>query len=547
MIEDLAGIEAGRTSMFDLCLVGAGPAGITIAHELIGSGLRVCLLEAGGYRDEARTQALYQGESIGHPVQTDEGRYRLFGGSATRWGGRCAMLDPIDFEARDWVRHSGWPITFASLQPYYARAAAANNFQQPWIDDAEVPSRLGISLPEFASPDVQPFVWRYASPDLDPSLLRFASIGYRRAFDWGRAYRRRLKADPDTHVVLHANMTGFTTNAEGSVIEAITARSLANVCITIRARAFVLCCGGIENVRLLLNAPEPMLRRINAFDTLGRYLAQHPRGCIATLHTSPETAWRLQSLLTTFFRPRRVAVQYEIGLALSEPAQRRHRILNASAALYYEAGADTSWKAGRRLRDAVRSASPYKGMLGDAARVAGGMPSVAANIGRRFIRSRPILLARPQIQIVADLEQEPNPDSRITLGDSTDALGMRRCRVDWRLSEIERTTARQLSRSISAELRRLRLGETCEPEWLTRDGPIADGELRGTYHFIGATRMSSSPRDGVVNEDCRAHGMQNLYLAGCSVFPTGGHANPTLSIVALAIRLADHLRAALSN
>ena len=529
MIDDLRQFESGKTLSVDICIVGAGAAGITLAKELLGSGLRVCLVESGGASEESETQSIYQGESVGHPVTMDEGRYRVFGGSATRWGGRCAMFDPIDFERRDWINKSGWPIDFETLRPYYSRAQPLANFPEPWKSDEEdVSHSLGLKLPKFETKGIQPFVWRYSSE------------GYRRHFSWSRAYSHELKADANTYVMLHANLTGFEGSADGSCIEAITVRSLNDISMTIKARAFALCCGGIENVRLLLNAPQHIQRRVNEFDNLGRYFAQHPRGCIATLKARAEIAKRLQNLFTTFYR--RNGVVYEIGFALSDSVQRKHRLVNASAAMYYHARSDSPWKSGARLRSALKSRTPYKGMMRDALNAVSGAGSVAANLGRRLVLGRPAILADPMITILIDLEQEPNPDSRVTLSAQKDRLGMMRAKVDWRISEIERRTARFFNGYIAEELKRLGFGQSDASPWLTSQSPIRDDELYGTYHHIGTTRMSRDPRDGVVNEDCRSHGIQNLYFAGCSVFPTGGHANPTFTIAALAIRLADHLR-----
>jgi choline dehydrogenase-like flavoprotein len=542
MIEDLNEFESGKSLAFDVCIVGAGPAGITIANEFIGCGVRVCLVESGGYGEEIETQALYQGENVGHSVVMDEGRYRVFGGSATRWGGRCAALDPIDFEARDWIHKSGWPINRATLSPFYERAKIINNFLEPWLPDVAVPKSLGVELPSFDSADVNPFIWRVAEADTAPSF--WWSPGHRKRFDWGRAYRDKLTADQDTFVLLHANLTAFKSSDDGLNIESVTVTSLNNVTMDIQAKVFVLCCGGIENVRLLLNAPKDILRRVNEFDNLGRYLAQHPRGSIATLPTTPETADRLQHLFTDFLRPR--GVQYEIGFALSERAQRERGLVNASAAIYYAARPESAWRSGARLKEALKAKAPYAGMLRDVANVASNGGSVTANTWRRF-RGRAEIFPDPLVTILVDLEQEPNPQSRVTLSVEKDRLGMNRAKVDWRISEIERTTARYFSGFIADVLRRLGLGDSEPSHWLSSDAPVRDGELYGTFHFIGATRMSKDPRDGVVDENCCAHGIKNLYFAGCSVFPTGGHANPTLTIIALAIRLADHLRVRLRN
>lgn len=524
MLRDLREQETGSILSVDVCVIGGGPAGITIIKELMGSHLKLCLVESGGEVEEPDTQDLYKGESVGHPVTMDEGRYRIFGGSATRWSGRCAALDPIDFEERDWVRNSGWPISLSRLDPYYERAKAAAKFEKPWIPDDEVPAALGIKFPEFLTSGLRPYIWRYAPQ------------GFRRFPDWAKLYGDRLKMDPDTHVLLHANLTAFAGANDGSTIESIKVTSLNDVSMTIEAKAFVLCCGGIENARLLLNAPRDILEKVDASSRLGRYFAQHPRGLTATLRTTADAAERLQNLFRVFTRRR--GVQYEIGFTLSEEAQRKHRLLNASAAVYYEASSDSSWKAAANLMAAVRERKPYRGMHRDLIPAMGA----AANVVRRLVQGSPPLLKDPLITIIVDVEQEPNAESTVTLSDQKDAFGMRRAKVDWRISEIERATARHLNGLLSEELQKRGFGRTNDAAWLNSNAPVGDGELYGTYHHIGTTRMSKHPADGVVNEDCRAHGITNLYFAGCSVFPTGGHANPTLTIVALAIRLADHLR-----
>jgi GMC oxidoreductase len=255
-----------------------------------------------------------------------------------------------------------------------------------------------------------------------------------------------------------------------------------------------------------------------------------------------ETAFKLQRLYNNFHRPRGSRAkepQYEIGFALTERAQQEHKILNASAALYYDVGDDTSWKAARRLREAWNGRATDSAPLRDIGKLFAGMAEVIPNAIRRYLMGREVVHKNPTISIVADFEQEPDCESRLMLSSDIDALGMRRVIVDWRISELERQTARHLCRFIASALHKLDLGRVRGVDWLDNDAPIG---LRETHHAIGTTRMSEAPENGVVNPDCRVHGIENLYVAGCSVFPTGGHANPTLTIIALAVRLADHLR-----
>ena len=137
------------------------------------------------------------------------------------------------------------------------------------------------------------------------------------------------------------------------------------------------------------------------------------------------------------------------------------------------------------------------------------------------------------------LEQTPNPNSRITLSQDLDALGLKRLNLDWRLTELEKRTVKVLAMTIGSEFGRLNMGRFQLPQWLVEDG---DPGWTGGCHHMGTTRMSDNPKLGVVNSDCRVHGVNNLYVAGSSVFPTSGFVNPTFTIVALALRLVDHLR-----
>ena len=546
MLLDLQDPSAPLQFACDVLIVGAGPAGITIAKELSGSGLRVCLAEAGGWQEEADTHALYAGRSVGHPMDLEAGRHRLFGGSASNWGGRCAELDPIDFEARNWVAHSGWPIDLAELSPYYERAKIAGNFTNGWEDDAAGLASIGRSVPDFGSDEVLPYVWRSASRDMPITWRSALKFGYGPRFDWGRSYRDVLVADDETFVVLHANLVALAGADDGSLLHEATFRSLNGHGLVVRARSFVLCCSGVENARIALNLPGPLRARLDPHGNLGRYFAQHPRGRILSVDTTRAQGRRLQKTFNIFARPPRFPVQYELGFALSEAAQRRHEVLNASAAFYYFARETSAWAAARRLRERLRARSFSAAALGDVATLVRGSGAALKDAYKKYVSGFELMNPDPLAEVHIDLEQQPDPESRIRLDTATDPLGIPKVVVDWRISELERKTARVFAEGIGRVLKRLDLGEPVLADWLNSSEPLREEDLHGNYHFIGATRMAATPAEGVVDADCRAFGLENLYFAGASVFPTGGHANPTLTIVALAIRLADHLRAELA-
>lgn len=538
-LEDSAAPEAYSA---DICIIGSGPAGTTIARELLGSGLRVIVVESGGLTENAETHALYDGDTVGHTLNMMEGRHRVFGGAGTRWGGRCALLDPIDFEQRDWIPLSGWPFRYEDLLSFYERAKSVSNFENHWIDDDIAAERLKAAPKPFTGGKLQRMIWRVASPDLRPGLRTYLTLGYRTHFDYGKAYRRQLEESPTTQVLLNATMIGMSTSADGRRVEDITVSTLDGRRAKVRAGRFVLATSGIENARQLLMAPPPLRERANRHDLVGRFLGQHPRGDFGEIVVTPEQARRIQGAFHRFLVPPRVPVQYEVGFALTEAAQREHKLVNASAALVYYAHDNTPWKAGKRLVLAARRLKAYRGMLADAVKLVAGIPAIAGNVARRYLLGRKLHHTMPSIHVELDLEQAPNPESRILLSFRRDRFGNPLARADWRIAPIERRTARFFADALDEELRLMDLGTFKGKPWLYNDEPLSTDDLCGNYHFIGATRMDADATRGVVDVDCRVHGVENLYCAGASVFPTGGHANPTLTIVALAIRLADHLK-----
>jgi choline dehydrogenase-like flavoprotein len=529
MINDLNEREISGTVKTDLCLIGAGAAGITIAREMVGGHIDVFLVESGSLNFEAATQALYQGESVGRHVWLETGRLRMFGGSTNHWTGRCAALDPIDFAVREWVPQSGWPIDRHDLDSFYLRARAACGFKLDWTADEETRRRIGAVIPPFESPWFHAFLWH------------FATSGYGGFWNWGTAYRDLLRQAQNIHVLLHANLTSMEVHQDGKEVAAVVVQSLKGRSLRIEAKAFVLCCGGIENARMLLICAERN-PSINPHDVVGRYFQQHPRGRSAILVTSEATS-DIQNVFNIFSVPGDAPC--EIGLALSERAQCKHRLLNCSAVLRYEGDPASGWEAAKNIfgeltvgRWAPDIGEKVWDMISD-------LGSIVQNAERRFVGRQSIQRLK-SADILLDLEQAPNPDSRITLSSRQDVLGLSEARADWRLTSLEQRTAKAFTMFIASEFARLGIGRSRLEPWVEETAIIGEDAVTETLHHIGTTRMSANPRFGVVDGDCRVHNIENLYVAGSSVFPTGGHANPTLTIVALAIRLADHLKNRLS-
>lgn len=498
MLIDSRSLPAGEVIEADICIVGAGAAGITLALELERSGQRVALVEGGGFEADSRTQDLYSGESIGLHYHLSDSRCRHFGGTTNLWGGACRPLDELDFAHRDWIPHSGWPFTRAALLPYYQRA-------RQYLELPEEPDKL---LPFPWSQPWQGALW-------EGSPTRF-----------GERYLSALKQAPDLKLLLNANLLELKVARTGIVENAVFG-VFGDRRLSIKAGRYVLACGGLENARLLLVASRTEAgKAFNPFDLVGRFFMEHPGFRIGYLvHDHPATP---------------EAIYFDRGghsFRLSDETQRVERV--GSAGCY-----------------------PYGYVqLAD-------IPAVS-KLFDSHIRG-------PMTILQLALEQTPNRDSRLTLSDECDEFGMPRLRLDWRLNDVDRRTYATIMRLISRQAAQfngcrlwfrpeLRNVDFDRPETmplalhLSRDFRVlpytADSEIglhdhgmdttkahASASHHMGTTRMHDDPRQGVVDSRCLLHGSRNLYIAGSSCFPTGGISNPTYTIVAMAVRLADHLK-----
>ncbi len=544
MILDANDLPDGTPQEADLCIVGAGAVGIAMALDLLDSGLRVLLLESGGVAPEAGSQALYAG-TVADPAlhsPLDTYRERRFGGSTTLWGGRSMPFDPIDFEARDYIAHSGWPIAFADLAPYYPRANRI----------AEAGAYAYRADQAFTRP-LAPMIEGFASADLSTDTLERFSC----PTDFGRRYRHKLEAAPDFRLLLHANVTGIALAADGGSVDHLQVATLAGRRFPVRARHVVLAAGGLENARLLLASRDVHPAGVgNGEDLVGRYYMCHMAGTIGALRfTRP--VWHGYDIADdgTYCRRR---------IALIPEAQRRLRVGNVIARLHHPRIIDPAHRNGvlsmlylarmfipyeyaKRLDGEVRLDLPTQAR--HLWNVLADMPGTAAFMwhllrDRRLAeRKFPSIIIRSKANLYSlDVhgEQEPNPDSRLTLCGDIDALGMPRLKADWRHTRQDIASIAAMLEVLARDVAASGVGTfTYDP-----DSVAHEMTRYGAYggHHIGTTRMAASPRQGVVDAQCTVHGLANLHLAGSSVFPTSGQANPTLTAVALGLRLADHLK-----
>lgn len=550
MISDFRSAACPGRIDADLCIVGAGPAGLTLASALADTPWRICLLESGGLRCERDSQALNAGLTVGpHALDAASSRLRVLGGATRVWGGGCIPMSAAEMAPRDWVPDSGWPIGRDELAPWYARANRVCRVQPDDIHDGSY--RPPGTARASASPGAS----------LESRICRMSPL------DFGQTHLPLLRSAPNLHLVLHANLLGLQASADARSVRQARIGGIDGRRGEVRARCFVLAAGGIENARLLLLSDDVVPGGLgNAHGLVGRYFMDHPRCrlgsfhggdlerlatlCALPLDHAPSPAHHQLSLCNRTQRDARLlhARFWPFAVERPSPGLQSLRELRASLRL---ASHDESDEVERALLDALAIDLPTRRQAPapEAPRVrlvthATTHAHHVAKAGVRKLSHRPAV-ATDHVEMVGYFEQAPNRDSRIGLSDQHDVLGLRKVQVDWRLTGQDqqgmRTTCRMVGHDIAT-----RFGCRFEPApWLL--DPEAAPPVQGTAHHMGTTRMADSPAAGVVDRNCRVHGMDNLYIAGSSVFPTGGWSFPTLTIAALALRLGDELRQRLDS
>ena len=531
MIIDANNVPRGTLLETDICIIGAGPAGISLAREFDNQPFRVILLESGRLKRNRAGQALYKGENVGlHYEDLDQARSRYFGGSSNCWGGFCRPLDAHDFEARDWVPNSGWPIKRPELLPYYRRAHAL------------------LQLGPF---EYDPRSWEGWIGRKDARLLPLAGDRATNIISqlspptrFGRHYRDEILQSRNIVTYLGANVTEIEAPGDGAQVSAVRVRTLAGGTFQVTARTFVLATGGIETPRLLLASNRYQSRGIgNQHDLVGRYFMDHPRLRSGTIlfrdPAANSSIYDLHYTLPGGITAHGVKIAAYFGL--TPETQRAERLGNTRcyAVSRYVGDDPAAYTAVSHIRQAVHGAgSLLDRSRSDIFNMVKQLPSVVVLAAGLKLRL-PFLARGFALETV--VEPTPLPESRVTLGTGRDGLGMPRVKVEWRLGELEKRTIRRTQEILGEDIQRVGGGAvTVDAPGENEDWPDT---LRGCWHHMGTARMADDPRRGVVDAQCRVHGMENLFIAGSSVFPTCGSDMPTITIVALALRLADHIKA----
>ncbi|WP_346281845.1 GMC family oxidoreductase [Pseudonocardia sp.] len=538
---DARGIAPGGRVSADVCVIGTGPAGAVVATELAHRGVDVVVVEGGGQRFGPRQADTYRGEAVDLHDPLEAVRQKRLGGTSAVWGGRCAPLDELDLGPREWMHTAGWPITAEEVGPYYRRAQRHLQAGQYEYSAA----RAGFpaaTVPPSETLDVDS-TWRWSPPTSFAGRMRVLA----------KASNVRLLVEA-TVVRLERDPVG------GAIVEAVVAPS-PGVEITVGARTYVLAAGGLESARILLASNRQSPAGVgNEHDQVGRHYMTHPVGEVGTVVLSD-----LGRNLALGYVPTRDGVYARRMLALTPAAQARHEVGNLKAALWFPDPTDPSHGDGllstfsltyyalNRARLGFKSAGTharYAGTSGlgrhvgnvarDWRRVGGFAASWAAPrvTGRRILPSfMPLDGATCRLRF--DAEQSPDPANRVILSHERDQLGQRRLQVHYGVSGDDRGRIRRSMTLIGEEFDRLGYGTVVMDD----AARIDDMAFTDGTHQMGLLRMAHSPRDGVVDAECRVHGSANLFVAGSAVFPTAGAVGPTLTIAALACRVADRIAA----
>lgn len=529
MIIDARSITGGETINCDICIVGAGAAGITLAHELCNQNMTVLLLESGGVKYDEELEHLNRGEvDLSVHTSLEQYRRRQVGGATTFWGGRCVPFDQSDFEVRSHVPHSGWPITKADLDPYYQRAH----------DYCEIGSYAYAVNSALSELDRKPMIPGFESTDISIDNLYLFSP----PTNFGKKYLDQLIKSTNVTIYTYATCLKLFSNSEGTGVEYLQVSSKRKNDFFVHAKQFVLSTGGLEVTRLLLLSNDFHACGIgNQHDLLGRFYMGHINHFF-DVEFKPRTGivWDYEKTIEGVYCQRQIAI--------AENKRQQYELLNQRA--FMERPDVSNPSHGSSILSATYLAkgllskqTNYKYPLQHTKNVLFDFKNILS-FSQKWVTKR-ILSKRKLPSVVAetssgvytlriDSEQVPNPNSRVSLGKSKDMFGLNKLKVEWQCTDLEGSSIKKSAHLIGESFAKAGVGKLLS---LPDVSPAAQGG-----HHLGTTRMASAPQRGVVDLNCQVYGSSNLYIASGSVFATVSYANPTLTIVALAIRLADYLK-----
>jgi len=510
VLVDARRVERNRVLETDVCIIGAGAAGITIAKEMMDGPLQVILLESGGMTPDAKTQSLYDGKAGEFKYSLSATRLRYFGGSTNHWRANCRPYDNLDFEKRSWIPLSGWPLNKSDLVPFYKRAqdiCQLGNYD--YYDINKLKPLLKVPPIVFLGNRIQNNV-----------------IQTGRFLSFGKYYRQLISRAKNITTCTYANATDIETNEAASTVNRLKVSCLNGNEFYISARIFILATGGIENARLLLASNNIQKAGLgNEHDLVGRHFLEHPYADFPLQISNGKIDVRFYS----YWERQKVHNTEVWGqLSLSDEVMKEHALTRIN--VFVEPVPPKGVLSGQFVKASLtkkklpRDLSTHtKNIFSDPYGI--GKYLFTKNVLQRF--SGKNYLVRPSFEMI------PDPNNRVTLSDERDSINQLRASLQFRFSSDEKES---VSKSLAI------LGKELGATGFEKGAERLINRPKFYSHHMGTTRMHDNPRQGVVDRNCRVHGISNLFIAGSSVFPTGSAAAPTLTIVALAVRLADYVK-----
>ncbi len=552
MLFDARELPQGQVISTEVCVIGSGPAGITIAREFVGQNTQVCLLESGGLELNPQIQSLSEANTVGDPFLSPQlTRNRQFGGNSNAWaikigdgriGVRYVPLDAIDFEKREWLPYSGWPFPKSHLDPFYDQAQAVCQ---------SGPYDYGVDFWESEAAQRLPL-------DPDRLVTTMFQFGPRRAFY--EVYREELEQASNIQVYVNATVLEIEANETARTATRVRVGSVPGKEFWVEAKIFILAQGGMENARLLLLSNKQQKVGLgNQNDLVGRFFMDHPLVDGGVFVPADPGLYDRMAL----YDLRKVKNEPVLGKLNPAPSlMQRENLLNTSIVLFP--------RPSRRQWDAVLA---FKALLEPMAKKT--IPPDALQLvpkilmGLDYVAFASFLAATKHqsllhgygrggwseltnnqrrfkgFEVLFQTEQAPDPSNQVRLTDDRDMFGCQKIELNWKWGQINSDSIAHIQQILAEELRNKGLGTY----QISRraDGSPNLCSPSGVAHHIGTTRMHDNPTEGVVDANCCVHEVSNLFVAGSSVFPTGGYANPTLTIVALSLRLAAHVKQVLKK
>jgi choline dehydrogenase-like flavoprotein len=512
----------------DVCVIGAGAAGFACAKSLLAAGIKVLILEGGLERFDAAAADIHKSEVRGFPhTGIHEARERIVGGTTTKWGGQGLPFMAEDFAVRKHVELSGWPISLEELMPYYKKAESVLG------TDVTVPY------------DYQP--WRHSGitvPPLKGSGLEFFVTKWCRVPNFALQHGPAVRDSAEIKLLYNASVVELLPNTQKTAVDAVKIRSLGGREGLVKARFFIAAGGAIESVRLFLNSVQfGPYGPGNAGKKAGHYFQDHVAAVVGQI--IPASRSHFQNLFDPFYRR---GFKYFPRLRLDPAMADKQGILHASAQVVFSAEGDDPLLKAKQVLASIRKKEAID-KYRELTKLANpcNLWRITLALLRWKIGRRGSSPKRGPIWLEIHSEQEPSFESMIKLNDQQDAMGMRRVSLQWHISSMTVRTIQETARLVSSEFKAAGIAEVKLEPWV--DGPAANATkwMADVFHQAGGLRMSDSDQEGVVDRDCKVFGVSNLYVASSAVFPTSSFSNPTMTTIALSIRICDTIKKAFTT